>query len=166
MHTGKFLAEPNQQRFEGVLNMSSQFTDHGVIALQHDLFSETVDLAIGYTIPFLLSHGFTLKPVLTCNGRPDSDAYQETNTNTNGPAQDDGDVATRSSDLGYALSHHNDPTVAPSRTYNTTLGHGTATGGLSTPTASRNGAAAGISAAGTPLAALIALVGLGITLVL
>lgn len=89
------FAEPNQQRFKTVLDSSRQF-NHGVIVLQHDIYNEAVNLAIGYTLPYALnlappnsnvvpdttSHPpFKLQPVMQCLGRPMEDAYSETNTN-------------------------------------------------------------------------------------
>jgi len=143
VHGGEVLAKPNQDSFEAILaETNTDFTDHGVIALQHDIFVEAVDLAIGYTLPFLKANNFIMKPVLTCQGRPDQDAYVETNTNQDSPVNDDGDVATRSSNIGYAAVHHNAPSVAPSRTYDTTqatyTGTHTATGNSSS---SDNGSA-------------------------
>ncbi|KIM26828.1 carbohydrate esterase family 4 protein [Serendipita vermifera MAFF 305830] len=96
------LAEPNQQSFEETLNSSSQL-DHGVIALQHDIYNEAVNLAIGYTLPWLLAHEprFDIKPVMQCQGRPIADMYNETQTNRDGPWYGTGDIATRTSNIGF-----------------------------------------------------------------
>jgi hypothetical protein len=119
----------NQAHFEGVLNSTSNFTDHGVIVLQHDIYVEAVNLAIGYTLPYVLGHNppFDVKPVMQCQGRPSADMYVETTTNPDNPALDqDVDVATRSSNIGYTGAA-NDVTVAPSRTYVSPSGYQTST---------------------------------------
>jgi hypothetical protein len=117
----------NQNRFEGVLNSSSNITDHGVIVLQHDIYVEAVNLAIGYTLPYVLEHNFDVKPVMQCQGRPSVDMYVETTTNPDNPALDqDVDVATRSSNIGYTGAA-NDVTVTPSRTYASPSGYQTST---------------------------------------
>ncbi|KAF8749152.1 Polysaccharide deacetylase [Rhizoctonia solani] len=57
--------------------------DTGFIVLQHDLYQETVDLAVGYILPDALAHQpkFTLSSVSHCLHQPLEDAYIETNTN-------------------------------------------------------------------------------------
>jgi hypothetical protein len=159
----------NQASFEAILDSSSNFTDHGVIALQHDIYVEAVNLAIGYTLPYLLNHTppFTLKPILQCQGRPDQDAYIETNTNPDSPAvSGHGDVATRTSNLGYAALHHDNVSVPPSRTYDTTMatfsgtlsGTGshivTSTAGSGSGSGSSTSAASRITSSSFPLAYL------------
>ncbi len=126
---GGVLAEPNQQSFQTILDSSSQFTDHGVIALQHDIYVEAVNLAIGYTLPYLLNHSpaFDIKPVMQCQGRPIGDMYNETLSNRDGPWFGTGDVATRTSNVGYdeVVSV---PSLPASRTYvSSGTGTGTAT---------------------------------------
>jgi len=67
--------------------------DNGFIVLEHDLFQESVDLAVGYVLPDALAHKppFTIQPVVSCLNKPLSDAYIETNDNaTNPPAQSGG----------------------------------------------------------------------------
>jgi hypothetical protein len=140
------LAEPNQQAFQAILDSSSQFTDHGVIALQHDIYIESVNLAIGYTLPYLTSHTppFDIKPVMECQGRPIGDMYNETNSNHDGPWYGTGDVATRSSNVGFD-EISSVPSV--SRAYVSTAtatGTGTGTGtGTSTHTGTSGGGGGG-----------------------
>ncbi|PVF96537.1 glycoside hydrolase/deacetylase [Serendipita vermifera] len=120
---------PNQRRWEQTLDWTKNLTDHGVVALQHDIYYEAVNLAIGYTLPYLLEHNppFDIKPVMQCQGRPLADAYAETNTNPDSPALErDGDVATRSSNLGHT-GGGNDVTATPSRTYVSPSGYQTGT---------------------------------------
>jgi hypothetical protein len=119
----------NQNRFQGVLDSTSSLTEHGVIVLQHDIYFEAVNLAIGYTLPYVLGHNppFDVKPVMQCQGRPSADMYAETNTNPDSPALErEGDVATRSSNIGYTGAA-NDVTVAITRTYSGPNGYQTNT---------------------------------------
>lgn len=94
VHSGDVQPVPNQAAFQSVLDSTGQFasgnstTPHGVIVLQHDIYVESVNLAIGYTVPFVLQHQppFKVKTVTECQGRPLSDAYLETNTDQSNPA--------------------------------------------------------------------------------
>ncbi|PVF96543.1 glycoside hydrolase/deacetylase [Serendipita vermifera] len=147
----------NQRRFEQTLDWSANFTDHGVIVLQHDIYVEAVNLAIGQTIPYLLQHNppFDVKPVMQCQGRPLGDAYVETNTNPDSPAlSGSGDIATRTSNLGYAGRDSDDVSSIPSRTYVSTTGPQT---GTSTTTRSSGSlrASATVGMTGTFVAALL-----------
>ena len=60
----------------------------GIITLEHDLFQETVDLAIGETLPNALSRpgpderGWALGTVAQCRNIRAGDSYAETTTNT------------------------------------------------------------------------------------
>jgi len=59
----------------------------GFIVLEHDLFEQTVDLAVGYILPDAMAQQPPLKiePIITCLGMPLSDAYVETNNNVSDP---------------------------------------------------------------------------------
>jgi len=58
----------------------------GFIILEHDLYQQTVDLAIGYILPNALSQPqFTLMSIISCLHKPLSDAYIETNDNSTNP---------------------------------------------------------------------------------
>lgn len=126
VHGGGVQAVPNQARFQATLDDSfTAFPDHGVIALQHDIYIESVNLAIGYTLPFVLgphpnnnNQPFNVKPVMQCQGRSLADAFNETSTNKNNPAFDTSvDVARRRSNLGYAAAHPSGDAVSVTRTY-------------------------------------------------
>lgn len=79
----------------------------GIISLEHDLFQETVDLAIGETLPNALSRpgpderGWTLGTVAQCRNIRAGDSYAETTTN-----------ATVLALLGRPLSPGTPPDVA------------------------------------------------------
>jgi peptidoglycan/xylan/chitin deacetylase (PgdA/CDA1 family) len=59
----------------------------GFIVLEHDLFEQSVDMAVGYILPDALATTpkLTIKPVITCNKQPMSNAYIETNNNATNP---------------------------------------------------------------------------------
>lgn len=63
--------------------------DTGFIVLEHDLYMQSVDLAVGYTLDKALSFSPSLKlePIGTCQGWPASDLYLETTTNATFPFQ-------------------------------------------------------------------------------
>jgi len=70
--------------FTNILNNASTLQT-GFIVLEHDLFQQSVDLAVGYTIPQAIAMKLTLKPVINCLNKPLSDAYLETNDNGTNP---------------------------------------------------------------------------------
>ena len=63
--------------------------------LQHDLYESSVDLAVGYTLPFAQSFTpkLTLKPIGQCIKKPTTDLYLESNTNKTFPAKREVDVS-------------------------------------------------------------------------
>ncbi|GJJ13588.1 hypothetical protein Clacol_007844 [Clathrus columnatus] len=70
------------QQFEAILTNASVLNT-GFIVLEHDLYPQTVDFAVGYTLPTALASTnptFTLKPVIECLHLPMSEAYNETRT--------------------------------------------------------------------------------------
>jgi hypothetical protein len=70
--------------------------DNGFIVLEHDLFPQSVDVATGYILPDALAHNppFSIKPVITCLNKPNSDAYIETNDNATSPPPAQGTVVS------------------------------------------------------------------------
>jgi len=61
--------------------------DTGFIVLEHDLFPQTVEIATGYILPAGLANNPPLKiqPIISCQNKPLSDSYLETNDNTTNP---------------------------------------------------------------------------------
>jgi hypothetical protein len=61
MHSGGVQSVPDQASFQATLDSSPQFsnsssppystTHQGVVVLQHDIYVESVNLVIGYTVP-------------------------------------------------------------------------------------------------------------------
>ncbi|KAG9312991.1 carbohydrate esterase family 4 protein [Chiua virens] len=72
--------------FQAILNNATMLNT-GFVVLEHDLYAQTVDLAIGYTLPA----AETFNPPLTfdsighCNGIPDTNLYRESNQNASFP---------------------------------------------------------------------------------
>jgi peptidoglycan/xylan/chitin deacetylase (PgdA/CDA1 family) len=83
--------------FESILSNATTL-DNGFIVLEHDLYAQTVDLAIGYTLPAAMSFNptLTLDSIGHCNQIPDTNLYRESNLNTSFP---------------YANSSSGDPSV-------------------------------------------------------
>jgi peptidoglycan/xylan/chitin deacetylase (PgdA/CDA1 family) len=83
------------EKWQGILNNVSTLST-GFIVLEHDLFEQTVDLAIGYILPDALAYQppFTIEPVISCLGLPFSDAYIETNNNETHPPLSSGSFVT------------------------------------------------------------------------
>lgn len=54
----------------------------GFIVLQHDIYQQTVDLAVGYILPMAIASGkYQLKSIIDCLGLPATEAYVETSSN-------------------------------------------------------------------------------------
>lgn len=71
------------ETFDTILNTYVPQLDTGFIVLEHDLYQQTVDLAVGYVLPQAIASGkFQLKSIISCLGRPLSEAYIETSSNT------------------------------------------------------------------------------------
>lgn len=79
VHGGVVQAVPNQQNFNITLNKSDKLNT-GFIVLQHDIYAESVDIAIGTTIPNALARNppFKMQSVQVCQGDPIGSAYIET----------------------------------------------------------------------------------------
>ena len=73
------------------------------IVLEHDLFQQTVDIAVGYTLNLALNYTpqLTLEPIGVCQGWPASNLYLETTTNTTFPYPDS-DISTEVSTTNSA----------------------------------------------------------------
>ena len=84
---GALTAPETVSQFRNTLAIVEGTFDTGIITLEHDLFQETVDLAIGSTLPDALTRpgpdqrGWKLGTVAQCRGQSAGDAYQETTTN-------------------------------------------------------------------------------------
>ncbi|KAG8890033.1 chitin deacetylase, partial [Tulasnella sp. 332] len=76
------------ETFDNILSEAAGTISTGFIVLAHDLYPQTVDLAIGYILPSALAArnpSFNIMPIITCQHKPLGDAYIETNSNTTNP---------------------------------------------------------------------------------
>lgn len=72
--------------FESILTNATMLNT-GFVVLEHDLYAQTVDLAIGYTLPAAMNFtpALTFDSIGHCNGIPSTNLYRESNTNTSFP---------------------------------------------------------------------------------
>lgn len=71
--------------FDTILDTASTLQT-GFIVLAHDLYQQTVDLAIGYVLPDAQARKFNMMSIIDCLKKPLSDAYIETASNSSSPA--------------------------------------------------------------------------------
>ncbi|KZO90422.1 carbohydrate esterase family 4 protein [Calocera viscosa TUFC12733] len=72
--------------FDQVLFQDAPALNSGFIVLEHDLYQQTVDLAVGYVLPNALASGlFQMMPIISCLHKPLGDSYVETNNNQTNP---------------------------------------------------------------------------------
>jgi peptidoglycan/xylan/chitin deacetylase (PgdA/CDA1 family) len=67
--------------FQRILEEYAPRLDAGFIVLEHDLYQQTVDLAVGYFLPLAMQSKYLLRSVIDCLHRPLSEAYIETFAN-------------------------------------------------------------------------------------
>ncbi|PPQ77951.1 hypothetical protein CVT25_015426 [Psilocybe cyanescens] len=87
IHSGSVTVQQSLAGWKSVLDKSTTI-DTGFIALEHDIWQQTVEVATGYILPDAIAHQppFKIQPVVNCLARSLSDAYIETNNNaTNTP---------------------------------------------------------------------------------
>jgi len=83
--SGGITSEQVVQHFEAMMADTGDLTT-GFIALEHDLWPQTVDMAIGYLLPDALAQGnLTIETVVKCRHLTLADSYVETNDNTSNP---------------------------------------------------------------------------------
>ena len=82
---GEFSSTEVVANFDKILIEAAQIQEHGFIVLEHDLWPQTVDLAVGYLLPSVLAKGFTIVSITDCLGIGFGDVYLETNNNVTHP---------------------------------------------------------------------------------
>jgi peptidoglycan/xylan/chitin deacetylase (PgdA/CDA1 family) len=72
--------------FQAILTNATTLNT-GFVVLEHDLYAQTVDLAIGYTLPLAETYNptLTLDSIGHCNGIPATNLYRESNQNKTFP---------------------------------------------------------------------------------
>ncbi|GHJ88385.1 hypothetical protein NliqN6_4787 [Naganishia liquefaciens] len=79
---GRATGVSSLAKFRDILQTAESMTS-GFIVLSHDLYQQTVDLAVGYMIPQALDEGkWKLKSISNCLGWKEGNAYIETSDNT------------------------------------------------------------------------------------
>ncbi|KAL7411029.1 hypothetical protein BDY24DRAFT_145784 [Mrakia frigida] len=94
--------------------------DTGFICLEHDLYQQSVDLAVGYILPSVMnstSPALTLKSIIDCQGKALADAYIETNTNStatnsSGATTNSNSTAAASAGVGASATVSGTVTIA------------------------------------------------------
>ncbi|CCM01616.1 uncharacterized protein FIBRA_03677 [Fibroporia radiculosa] len=83
---GSSTAISTLDKWNEIMNVEANIST-GFIALEHDLFEQTVDLAVGYILPEALAHQpkFNMTPIVECLDMPLANAYLETNDNSTNP---------------------------------------------------------------------------------
>jgi len=66
--------------FQNILSLQSNLST-GFIVLEHDLYQQTVDMAIGYFLPLAFNQSLKLEAINVCLGNPLADSYIETASN-------------------------------------------------------------------------------------
>lgn len=70
-------------KFQRILDEYVPKLDTGFIMLEHDIYSQTVDLAVGYFLPMAIASGkYKMKSIIECLGLGNEEAYIETSSNT------------------------------------------------------------------------------------
>lgn len=68
---GQATGETALSKFEQIVNEYVPRLDTGFIVLAHDIYQQTVDLAVGYVLPkYLAENRFKMKSIIDCLGRP------------------------------------------------------------------------------------------------
>ena len=66
---GEATGESSLTKFEEILDVYVPELTSGFIVLEHDLYQQTVDLAVGYVLPMAIASGkFQLKSIISCLG--------------------------------------------------------------------------------------------------
>ncbi|KAI9636971.1 uncharacterized protein MKK02DRAFT_37340 [Dioszegia hungarica] len=79
---GTANGQSSLSRFNQILNTYVPQLDSGFIVLEHDLYQQSVDLAVGYILPQALKDAkYKLKSIISCMNQPLSEAYIETSSN-------------------------------------------------------------------------------------
>ncbi|CAD6579930.1 MAG: chitin deacetylase [Tremellales sp. Tagirdzhanova-0007] len=80
---GEATGESSLTKFEEILDVYVPELTSGFIVLEHDLYQQTVDLAVGYVLPMAIASGkFQLKSIISCLGFSNAEAYIETASNS------------------------------------------------------------------------------------
>lgn len=117
---GGATGESSLSRFQQILDEYAPKLDKGFIVLQHDLYQQTVDLAVGYILPLAIqSKRYVLSSIIDCLHLPLSEAYIETSTNNTATLIPSGTAPVYQASVGAQGANPVKPTSVqggPSRT--------------------------------------------------
>lgn len=104
---GQVSAASVVSNFSNILDRASNLNT-GYIVLEHDLYKQSVELAVDVVLPMALAHSpkQTLEPIVQCLNLQPGDAYVETNRNVSGSggASSPGDSNPSSNSSGSTSS--------------------------------------------------------------
>jgi len=117
--------------FTNILDLASKLTT-GFIVLEHDLYQQTVEMAVGYFLPLAKTRSFTLKALYECLGQTLAQNYIETAGNStsstpSGSNTSSGASSTSSSGTGKPTSTGTGAGTTSKATGTQSLGEGQAT---------------------------------------
>lgn len=83
---GSVSTTKSKETFEKILG-SAKDIDNGFIVLQHDLYQQSVELAVAYVLPDAVNRTpkLNLLSVIDCLQKPQTEAYVETSANKTKP---------------------------------------------------------------------------------
>jgi len=87
--SGQQSAAQAWNTFQSLLTAADAY-GKGFIVLEHDLYYQQVDLAIGYFLPSAEARGYKIVPIYECAGQELVNAYLETRTTTDLPGGSSG----------------------------------------------------------------------------
>lgn len=129
--------------FNRILDLASKLTT-GFIVLEHDLYQQTVEMAIGYFLPLAKTRNFTLKSLYECLGQSLASTYIETagNSTTSSSTTSSGHSSSTISGSGTKATGSMTSTSKPSSsTGSLAEGQATTTPGAATARAMFSGSA-------------------------
>jgi hypothetical protein len=80
--SGKISVDNAVATFEQILNTYVPKLNSGFIVLEHDLYAQSVDVAIKYFLPLATQGKYALKSIIDCLHQPLANAYVETYSNS------------------------------------------------------------------------------------
>lgn len=142
---GTATGESSLTKFNNILELATEM-ENGFIVLEHDLWPQSVDLALGYVLPMALNgtHNYQLKDINSCLNLPAGNAYIETSDNQTVVTQE-----TQFTSTEYPAAMGTSLRTEPISTKAITTGTGASS---STPTNGASSGGSGSSGSGTSAA--------------
>jgi peptidoglycan/xylan/chitin deacetylase (PgdA/CDA1 family) len=157
---GRATGVSSLAKFRNILKTAETLSE-GFIVLSHDLYQQTVDLAVGYMIPQALDEGkWKLKSISNCLGWPEGNSYIETSDNTTVINNKNG-----TSGASFPIAYGAAATRAASSMASSGSASGSAASqtGMSTSTRASQSGAASAAASASPTSGALGLHGIAAT---